>query len=64
MIVARTLLGCSEGLVFLRHEDLEAGVTLRCGIHRLVSEDDRRARRYNLRSLGKKFSGQSTFLGR
>ncbi len=30
MIAARTLLGCSEGLVFLRDKYLEAGVTLRC----------------------------------
>ena len=62
MIAARTLLGCSRLFVFLCDYNLESGVTLRCGIHRLVSEDDRRARRYNLLSLGKEFSRQPTFL--
>src|SRR5438093_13061913 len=60
--ISTDLFGRCGGLVFLRDKYLEASVTLRRGIHRLVSEDDRRARRYNLRSLGKEFSRQPTFL--
>jgi hypothetical protein len=36
--------GCRGGLIFLRDENLEADSTLRRLIHRLVSEDDCRAR--------------------
>jgi hypothetical protein len=61
-IAARTLLGYSRWFVFLCDYNLEAGVTLRRGIHRLVGKDDRRSRRYNFLSLGKEFSRQPTFL--
>jgi hypothetical protein len=62
MIAARTLLSLPRWFVFLCDYNLESDVTLRCGIHTLVSEDDRRARRHNLRSLSKEFSWQPTFL--
>ena len=49
---ASSLFGRSGGLVFLRDKDLEAGVTLRGRIYRLVREDDGCARRdYSLRFL-------------
>ncbi len=58
------LLGCSGGFVFLRDDNLKAGMTLRRGVHRFVGEDNRRPWTYDLPGLGQEFSRQPTFLRR
>jgi hypothetical protein len=56
--------GHSRGLLLLRNENLEAERALRRRIHRLVREDDRRARRDDSFRLSHELRRQPTFLRR
>src|SRR5260370_16788318 len=62
--VHRVSIGFRRRLAFLGDEDLEAGSTLRRGIHRLVSEDDGRARRNDFFRFRQELGRRPTFFRR